>query len=639
MIVITFFYGLSFFCLGVAALLESRHATKLALGRQLIWLASFGIVHSLVEWSDMFRLLEPMHPWDDHLLFIRSLALPLSGVLLVRFGIGLIRDAGPLPDWMSLIPVALIVPLALLVGYAVIIAVTEPPLSLAADVWSRYLLYLPGNLLASFGFLRQWQGLNKILLTGRKLLLAAALTFILNGILGGLVAAPAPYGIANLLNPEVVLRITGIPVEALRAVLGALMMVLVISSLGVFEVERQNELAVMEQERIQAHGNLLRVQQAARREAEAWTEAMVSTSRQIADMQGLEIVLLEIVEQARGLLHADISGMALWDEAKEKLVVKALAGPNSRIHGEDAFVESPLIYSALAQGQSQVDPPADGERSTPWYCMTIGDLVRATAIVPLNLDGDVVGGLWVGRRKEDRFSTADLSGLERLGAQAVIAVEHAYMTARVQSMAIMDERARIAREMHDGLAQILGYLGVEMQALEAMVKQSSPAEVIDEIRKVRENIRLAHQDVRENILSLRTTLSADVGVIAALEEYVEEFGLQSSIQAHLKCDLSSPLRLSPMAEAQMVRIIQEALANVRKHADAKNVQVHLSKTDTCLLVSVADDGVGFEASPGKGHYGLLTMRERAESVDGGLTVTSFIGEGTQVELWLPVIEN
>lgn len=639
MVTLYFFYGLAFFSLGAAALLESRHATRLPLGRQLPWLAGFGIIHSLVEWGDMFRLLNGLQHLETLLIVARSIALPLSAVLLVRFGIGLIRDAGPLPDWLGLFPLVLIVPLGLLVGYALIITATEPPFYLAADVWSRYLLYLPGNLLAGIGFIRQWQGLNRLLPTKRKVLIASAITFFLNGLLAGAVVPPAPYGLAHLFNSEVLLAVTGIPVEVWRSVLGILMVFFVVSSLGVFEAERQQELAVMERAKAMAQENSLKVQQAARQEAETWTEVMVSTSRQIADMQDIENVLIEIVQQARLLLEADVAGLALWDEEKVNLQVKAIAVASGRIPVEDAVIESPLIIQALRQAVSSAFPDDVGAvKSYTWYCSAIDDLIRATAIVPLILNKDAVGGIWVGRKESNPFHQNNLSGLERLGAQAVIALEHAIMTSRLQSVAVMEERARIAREMHDSLAQILGYLGVEMQALEAMVRQNDPAEVIAEIRNVRENVKLAQQDVRENILSLRTTLSTEAGVITALDEYIQEFGIQTSIRAQLCCDFSGPLRLSPIAETQMVRIIQEALTNVRKHARAENVQIHLTKSTSCLLVTVADDGAGFESAPAKGHYGLITMRERAESVGGGLTVTSFPGEGTQVELWLPIFE-
>jgi signal transduction histidine kinase len=89
----------------------------------------------------------------------------------------------------------------------------------------------------------------------------------------------------------------------------------------------------------------------------------------------------------------------------------------------------------------------------------------------------------------------------------------------------------------------------------------------------------------------------------------------------------------------MIRIIQEALTNVRKHSRARCVQVRIGIYNQSLTVSITDDGIGFYLPSAKGHFGLATMKERAESVGGGLTVDSRPGIGTQVELWLPVIQN
>lgn len=153
MIAIFFVYGLAFFCLGLAVALEARRASDLPLGRQLPWLAAFGLVHALVEWSDMLLLTSPVDPYRDILLLSRTALLPLSAILLIRFGAGMIGDAGPLPKWLWFLPLILSAPAAFLSAYALITATTDP--YVAIDVWSRYLLYFTGCVLAGIGFLRQ----------------------------------------------------------------------------------------------------------------------------------------------------------------------------------------------------------------------------------------------------------------------------------------------------------------------------------------------------------------------------------------------------------------------------------------------------------------------------------------------------
>ena len=194
MLVVFFLYGLAYFCLGLVVLLKSRRSSDLALSRHLPWLAWFGLVHALVEWSDMLLLSGLPAELSPALMVVRGVLLPISAVLLVRFGVGLISEAGPLPDWLMLAPVALVVPAALLVSYALIVALTEPPLSLAADVWSRYLLYGPGCLAAAFGFVRQARRLPQVGLGEAKpLLWGAAVAFGFNGLVAGLLVPPAPW--------------------------------------------------------------------------------------------------------------------------------------------------------------------------------------------------------------------------------------------------------------------------------------------------------------------------------------------------------------------------------------------------------------------------------------------------------------
>lgn len=202
----------------------------------------------------------------------------------------------------------------------------------------------------------------------------------------------------------------------------------------------------------------------------------------------------------------------------------------------------------------------------------------------------------------------------------------------------MEERGRIAREMHDGLAQVLGYVGMELQTIEALTHAQNQEAVLSELQQAQRSVQLAQADVRENILSLRTTLSNEKGLLPALREYIEEFGVQTGIQMQFQCGLTSDPALSPLAEAQLTRIIQEALTNVRKHARAEHAQVQIAQRNGSLRVIVSDDGIGFECASKPGHYGLVTMRERAESAGGGLIVTSQPGTGTSVETWLPVLK-
>lgn len=633
MIAVYFVYGLAFFTLGLAVALEARRASSLPLGRMLPWLAAFGFVHCAVEWIDMFVLIVPAGPPHDTLIGARGLLLPLSAFLLVCFGIALISAAGPLPEWLTLLPTVLFVPAGLLIAYAVTVSVTETPTATAVDVWSRYLLYLPGNLLAAFGFIRQWRGLAR---TGwneaRRLLLGAALAFGVNALMAGLVVPAAPYGLAPWINYDAVLAATGVPVQMWRMLSAVAVTIFVVRALGVFEAERARRLAALRAEHEGA-------QRRARETSEAWIAVLVDINRRIAELENVDDVLIELVQRARALLRADIAALGLWDAARSNLMLKAYALSDRVEAGLNTPVHREIIVAAAGQRGECCVHVASSDLDTPWRCSVLKAEVQAAAIVPLCLDEERLGALWIARTRAEPFDEAECLGLTQLADQAVIAIEHAMMAERLQSLAVTEERGRIAREMHDGLVQVLGYLSLETQTLEALVRRGDCDATLAELRRARAHIDEAQADVRENILSLRTTLAGEIDLIQALRAYVDEFSVQTGIDVELSSDIAAVQGLSPLAETQLVRVVQEALTNVRKHARASRVRVRLSARADCLCVSVADDGVGINGQASRRHFGLQTMRERAESVGGGLTVGSRPGEGTQVELWLPLLHQ
>jgi PAS domain S-box-containing protein len=777
MIAIYFIYGLAFFSLGFAVALESKRKSDLPLASQLVWLAAFGIVHAVVEWADMLILTGPGEPYTSILNVSRTLLLPVSTILLIRFGAGLIYEAGPLPRWILYLPLIFTAPVAILVAYAIISATADP--IIATDVWTRYLLYFSGCLLASYGFLRQRKLMIGANLTeARNLMLGAAIVFAVNALIAGLIVPRASYGLAPWLNYETVIDATGIPVQIWRMLSAIAVTFFVIRALDVFEAEREQRLAKLQAKRQEAEATLreseerfrtifelapigmsvassvgrilqtnhafqkmldygaeklrgmsftefsyaedneesqnllqeiakgkrdhfrqqkrylrkdgalvwanvavsavrgeagellyviamvediterksveemlrlereqvqavrLRTQTEAREAADKWANSLVDVSRRIANMEGVDNVLLHIVSQAQQLLESDIVSVGLLDETGTALELKCqVIGDRAYILDRPVVVKNETLLDMLRAYRSYRYPEETDGPIADWYCPTVAERIRTAAVVPLHFDGRVVGGLWAARFSEVPFRSTHVLELESLADQAVIALQHALMAARLQSLAVMEERARIAREMHDGLAQILGYLSLQVQTLDALTRQGDVDGVLAELEKTRQNINIAHADVRENILSLRTTLAGESGIIPALQEYVSEFGVHCSCDTELILGVDGNPNISPLAEVQLVRIVQEALSNVRKHAQAKQVSVSLNQKNGSLQVIISDDGVGFSSTSDQRQFGLQTMRERAESVGGSLSVSSKPGEGTKIGLYLPLLPD
>jgi nitrate/nitrite-specific signal transduction histidine kinase len=352
----------------------------------------------------------------------------------------------------------------------------------------------------------------------------------------------------------------------------------VVRGLGVFEAVRQRQLEALQDERDRAQQAAFAAQIAARQEAENWTDALTSISRRIAELHDVDDILLYIVNNGRNLLHSDFVGLAILDGEFLDLELKCFANETEATVVNTAVkVTNKLILQSLRGNKPYCSDLNEPTGSFEGLSGNDKKGVSALAVVPLSLDEKPIDALWVARYTSAPYSDTDLVWLESLADQVVIAIQHGLMTSQLQSLSIVEERSRIAREMHDGLAQVLGYLNLQIQTLEALLKCDKRTAMEQELRSMRQAVQVAHADVRENILSLRTTLANEKGLVSAIHEYLNEFTIQTQIKTTFINHTEGALGLSSMAEVQLVCILQEALANVRKHAQAALVEVRIGQ--------------------------------------------------------------
>ncbi len=193
--------------------------------------------------------------------------------------------------------------------------------------------------------------------------------------------------------------------------------------------------------------------------------------------------------------------------------------------------------------------------------------------------------------------------------------------------------------MHDGLAQTLAYLRLKILGIEGLLRPEEGWEALEALKEMRKMTEDAYEDVRQAIFGLRTIVSRTLGLIPTLTEYLHEFSEQSEIPVELQVAEEGAARFSPAVEIQLIRIIQEALANVRKHAAAKRAWVRFEVEASQLKVTIEDDGCGLDPEQGRDHrglhFGIQTMRERAEGIGGSLEIETAPGKGTKVMVRLP----
>lgn len=268
---------------------------------------------------------------------------------------------------------------------------------------------------------------------------------------------------------------------------------------------------------------------------------------------------------------------------------------------------------------------------------------KSSAFFPLVTRDDLIGILTLHSQATVNWTADELQWLETVAQQCGVIIQHSQLAEQLKISATMTERARLSRELHDNLAQVLGLFNLKSQVTQTLLSSQETTKVMGELREMEELSAQAYADVRESITGLRMSSSMERELTETVEEYGREFGKRNNLQVNF--DLSHWMHppLTTETQVQVLRILQEAMTNVRRHAQADQMQITFTSGDRLATISVRDNGCGF--SPAMingnrfGHIGLQSMRERAESVGARLEVTSGPSVGTEVRIELPIDYN
>lgn len=271
------------------------------------------------------------------------------------------------------------------------------------------------------------------------------------------------------------------------------------------------------------------------------------------------------------------------------------------------------------------------------------DIINSLMIAPLITAGKTIGLIMVESQRQNAFDESDLETLETLAFQVASAIEHARLLRKTRELAIVDERTRLARDMHDGVAQNLAYLLIQVDRCLNMVDEESKlGKQLDQISLLlTKNI----EEIRRNIFDLRPVDLEGKSLFAVLENFVAEFGRRWNLRT--TCLINGIVEnVSAEVESALYRILQETLSNARKHAQCTDIAVKLVvENDQFITLEIKDNGNGFDLKQthqslhdrqGDRGLGLTSMRERAERVGGRLVVNSVKGEGTRIFATLPL---
>ena len=364
-----------------------------------------------------------------------------------------------------------------------------------------------------------------------------------------------------------------------------------------------------------------------------------------ADIHGdlaLEAVLQRVVDQACPLVDARYGAISVVDETGRihSFVTAGLSATERERIGHPP-VGRGLLGIPLREGQSIRLADIAGHPRSAGFPPGHPEMHSLLAVPIAGKEGDR-GNLYVTDKTDGgEFTEEDEQTLLRFATTAAIAIDNARLHQKLRDLAVAEERVRIAREMHDGLAQVLAYVNAKAQAVKGFLAKGDSGEAAVQLDQLAVAAREVLTDVREGILALRTRTGPDRGLGETVDELARKWGDQAGVEASVTYD--PDLRLSPTVELQLLRIVQEALTNVRKHSGARRARVELRRADGRLRVVVEDDGAGFDPEAGRAgdapRFGLAIMRERAVSIGGRIAFHSAPGRGTHVHVDVPLAET
>jgi len=385
----------------------------------------------------------------------------------------------------------------------------------------------------------------------------------------------------------------------------------------------------------QIFGRLAKVEHRLLRQNRELLELHTASLVVTADLS-LDTVLQTVVDRARDLLGTRYGAISVVDQMGQ--ITSFVTS------GIDAHLREALGVPPRGKGVLGV-PLNEGQRlrltNIPEDPRSVGfppghPTMRSLLAVPVVCRVPHHGNLYLSEKiGGGAFTQDDEEVLVRFAEQAAIAIDNAYLYGQVRALGAARERLRIAREMHDGLAQVLAYVNTKAQVVREYLRQGRLEEAQKHLDEFAVAARDLYGDVRQQILELRTVSIDESGLSAAIADYALGWGRQTAVKVELSVE--PEVELAVESQRQLLHIYHEVLANVRKHAQATWIRITLARTDDSVSLLISDDGVGFdpELMAESGRFGFKTMTERAAAIGATFSVTSKPGSGTRVVVSLP----
>ncbi len=362
--------------------------------------------------------------------------------------------------------------------------------------------------------------------------------------------------------------------------------------------------------------------------------ALYEVSSFLIDARSLEDIAQGFAQRVRAFSHADAVAVRWSDEASQRYLMLGSDRLPQDLVDEERCIETGLCACGQPQStaRTRVIPIISEEDHRLGACARLGYVSLVS--VPIRAQDRILGEVDLFFKNETQLIEADRTLYDTLVRQLATAVENLRSAALVREAAVGEERSMIARELHDSIAQSLAFLKIQVSLLRQALQRQDPRLIDSTVNEIDEGLRESTNDVRELLVHFRTRANGD-DMEQALRTTLNKFEHQSGLKSHLEIR-GHAVELAPDTQLQVLHVLQEALSNVRKHANATEVWVRVDKGPRWRF-SVRDNGAGFVPRPpgvDDTHVGLHIMRERADRIGAKVSIHSEVDRGTEIALEL-----
>ena len=363
-------------------------------------------------------------------------------------------------------------------------------------------------------------------------------------------------------------------------------------------------------------------------------EALYEVSAFLARAGTIEELSRGFTQRVRVVMGADAVAVRWSDDANQRYLMLA----SDALPADMLDEERSLIAGACACGNLKPDArtrviPIHSHEATPMrHCAKAG--YESLVSVPVRLQQRLIGEIDLFFRKPVQLSAEETELLDALASHLASALEGLRAAALERESAVSEERSLLARELHDSIAQSLAFLKIQVQLLRNAINRQQDDKVHTTLDELDEGLRESIGDVRELLVHFRTRTNVE-DIEGALQETLQKFQHQTGLPTRLQMR-GQGLPLPADVQVQVLHVLQEALSNVRKHAQASHVSLEVDKGERWRF-TVRDNGCGFDTrhKQGETHVGMKIMHERAERIGASITLQSTPARGTTVTLTLP----